>query len=143
MSLQICEYRANYLQDLRGAEPSKLRHLTIHGSTLNCRSISETLKHPRLSELEQLHLPRLATCGDEDIAAIMDSLPKLKSLDVSETNITGVGVKTAIKPGHLVELIVNDCSKIGLDAIEWARQQGVSVRYRMSDGVKSGKKIRF
>lgn len=110
---------------------------------MNCRSISETLKHPRLSDLEQLHLPQLATCGDDDIAAIMDSLPKLKSLDVSETNITGVGVKTALKPGHLVELVVNDCSKISLDAIQWAREQDVKVQHRMSDGSGRGRKVRY
>lgn len=65
----------------------------------------------------------------------------LRSLDLSETNITGVGIKEIVQSCHLEELVVNDCRLIGADAIEWARAQGLRVQCRMSDN-GSGKKLR-
>ena len=72
----------------------------------------------------------------------MTVLPKLQSLDLSETEITGIAVKRAVQDGHLKELIINNCRNIGLDAVQWAREQGVRVQYRMSDGSVGGRKVR-
>ena len=80
---------------------------------------------------------------DETVTQITKTLSKLKFLDLSETDITGVGVKQALQGKGLQQLVVNDCRFIGSDAIEWARSQGIRVQYRMSDNIAGGRKIRY
>lgn len=99
-------------------------------------------KHPRLGALELLHLPRLQSCCDEDVSGIIDGLPNLTSLDLSENDITGIAIRKAVDSGHLRELVVNDCRKLGSDAVDLARRHGIKVQYRMSDGVNGGRKVR-
>lgn len=77
------------------------------------------------------------------MSSIVEALPNLRTLDLSETDITGVGVKHALKATHLERLVVNNCRKIGIDAIDWARSQGVRVDYRMSDDTPEGRKVRY
>jgi F-box/TPR repeat protein Pof3 len=47
-----------------------------------------------------------------------------------------------IKNG-LKKLVVNDCRYLGLDAVHWARNQGVKVEYRSTDAMTGGKKLRY
>lgn len=121
---------------------SKLRSLTIRGASLNYKQVNEVLNHARLSELQHLHLPRLGSCSDEDAIQMVDAAPHLQSLDLSETNITGIAVKRALRLKHLRELMVNNCPKIYHDAIQLARSHGVKVQHRMSDGANGGRKVR-
>ena len=61
------------------------------------------------------------------------NLPKLKILDVSLTEITGVGVKAlCLKKGaRLEKLNLDHCEKVSVDAVEWARKRGVEVQYNL------------
>jgi F-box/TPR repeat protein Pof3 len=76
--------------------------------------------------------------------AVATYLPLLQSLDVSGTDVTGAGIKDAVSrlPG-LKKLVVNDCRYLGLDAVHWARNQGVKVEYRSTDSMTGGKKLRY
>lgn len=66
---------------------------------------------------------------DEWMSIITQCQPGLQSLDLSQTNITGVGVKATVDLGHLKELEVEGCQKLSPDAVKWARSKGVRVRY--------------
>lgn len=122
---------------------SKLRKLGMKGCEVYPNSLEGTLSHQRLAEVESLSLAGCQPCSDESVVGIIETLPKLKTLDLSQTNITGVGVKSALKAKHLQKLVVNDCRLIGVDAIEWARSTGVQVEYRMTDNISGGRKVRY
>ena len=96
-----------------------------------------------MKDLEHLALEGARNCGDETVSQIVKDLPKLRSLDLSATEITGVAVKEAVQSGHLEGLTLKDCRFLGRDAVEWARSQGVAVQYRMNDQVSGGRKIRY
>ena len=69
---------------------------------------------------------------DDKVATILaDRLHKLRSLDLGLTRITGVGVKSLVlkKGCKLERLGLNHCTHVGLDAVEWARAQGVAVSF--------------
>jgi len=134
--------KVNEGNDVEATTPSKLRKLSIVGAKLNYLSTSELFQHPRLRELEELYFPGLESCCDEDVKGIVESLPKLQTLDMSENHITGVGVRHIVESSPVKELIVNHCHSIGLDAIEWARSTGMKVRYQLSEGGRGGSKIR-
>lgn len=109
---------------------------------MNYLQTSELFKHPRLGCLELLHIPRLQSCCDEDVFGVIDGLPSLTSLDLSENDITGVAIRKIVEDGHLQELFVNDCRKLGSDAVDLARRQGITVQNRTSDGTNGGRKVR-
>ncbi len=106
------------------------------------RHIDDQLRHQRLGHLEQLSLAGDQDCNDDTVSSISQALPSLRKLDLSETKITGVGVKHALNAVHLEHLVVNNCHKIGIDAIDWARSKGVRVDHRMSDDTSGSKKVR-
>ena len=112
-------------------------------------SIDQLLSHSRLDGLEKLSLPWLQDGSDQTVTEIITclqnrkALHKLQSLDLSGTNVTGVGVKDIVQAGDLEELVLNDCRLLGTDAVDWARAQGIRVTYRMSDGGSGCKKVRY
>ena len=91
-------------------------------------------------ELKMIALP-----VDDDIADLLaHQLPNLRYLDLGITKITGVGVKAlALKTGSKLErLSINHCRSISIDAVEWARAQGINVSFTFSDsGLKKCKRI--
>ena len=122
---------------------SKLRKLAIIGATVDDVRLVEVLQHDRLLDLEMLSLAACHGCDDKSVLLITGFSQKLTILDLSETDITGVGVKQALELKSLRKLVVNDCRRIGTDAIDWARSRGIQVEYRMSDNLSGGSKIRY
>ena len=125
------------------AAMSKLRRLVIKDGTSHYQSLQALLDNPRLTELEYLSLSGVRDINDASVTQIIKTLPKLQVLDLSRTDITGVGVKQALTSKHLEQLVLDDCSHIGFDAIEWARTQGIRVQHRMSDAASGGRKVRY
>jgi hypothetical protein len=123
-------------------EMSKLSSLTMDGSDLHGEALGPTLDDVRLRNLEQLSLAR-TDCDDDVIPDIIERLPKLRMLDLTETPVTGVGVKQALKAKNLEQLVLNDCRDLGVDAVEWARLQGVTVKYKMKGEARGGWKVRL
>lgn len=122
--------------------PSKLRRLVVCDAESDPDELPALLLHERLKDLEQLGLPSLAGCDDDSVTMILKAFPRLRTLDLSGTDVTGVGVKQIVKSRHVQQLVLNDCRKLGRDAVEWAREQGISVHYRMTDTATAGKKVR-
>ncbi|KAM0721730.1 hypothetical protein Q7P37_002655 [Cladosporium fusiforme] len=134
-----------------GTPPSLLRLLSMSKSDVKgdeaLTSLSEPkpngIRHPRLAALEELNL---ATCLDvcnETMSSVRENLPKLRSLNVSDTQVNGVGVKAVIESGNLQKLVANDCGHLGLDAVQWARSKGVKVEARNTTVMSSGRKVLY
>ncbi|GIZ49502.1 hypothetical protein CKM354_001253200 [Cercospora kikuchii] len=123
------------------ATSSRLRSLALEQTSVQ---LTKTLViPPRLRELESLSLRDSMGLTDEIILAIVKGLPKLRSLDVSGSLITGAGVGDLLRMEQFTEMVLNNCQKIGhRDAIDQARKKGVKVEYKMDDW-SSGKKVRF
>ena len=138
--------RLHVLQEMTPDGPmarSKLRKLAIKALDSSPDSLRCILQNERLVDLESFSLAGCSNCDDEAVATVTGALSKLRVLDLSATDITGVGVKQALQSKHLTKLVVNNCRRIGIDAIDWARSQGVQVEYRMLDDVSRGKKVRY
>ncbi|RMY01860.1 hypothetical protein D0868_08276 [Hortaea werneckii] len=102
-----------------------------------------SLVHLRLKQLLKLGLRPSSVCDDNIADAITETLPSLHTVDLSGTDITGVGVKKLLRDSNLKNLVVNDCRYLGSDAVAWAREHGVKVAYKMSSSETGGKKVRY
>jgi F-box/TPR repeat protein Pof3 len=122
--------------------PALLHTLSITSGDLQGVPVKDFLSHPRFKELKHLALKSCHGLDDDQMSAVASCLPLLQSLDVSGTDVTGAGIKDVIKNG-LKKLVVNDCRYLGLDAVHWARNQGVKVEYRSTDSMTGGKKLRY
>jgi len=125
-----------------GTTPSLLHTVSITSGDLQGVPVKDFLSHPRLKEVKHLTLKSCHGLDDGHMSSVAICLPLLQSLDVSGTDVTGAGIKDVIKNG-LKKLVVNDCRYLGLDAVHWARSQGVKVEYRSTDTMTGGKKLRF
>jgi len=123
-------------------QPARLHTLSMTASDVRGKLTKDTLSHPRLAELKHLSLECCHGVDDSHLSIIAITLPKLQSLNVSGTEVTGAGIKDVINNG-LKKLVANNCRFIGLDAIQWARTQGVQVENRNTDATTGGKKLRY
>ncbi|KAI7352877.1 hypothetical protein KC320_g4288 [Hortaea werneckii] len=123
--------------------PSKLKDLNLHALSVSPVDLVAILSHPRLEYLLEFGLRPSSPCDDEITDLITDKFPKLHTVDLSGTDITGVGVKKLLRNPNLRNLVVNDCRYLGSDAVAWAREHGVKVAYRMSSSETGGKKVRY
>lgn len=123
-------------------QPARLHTLSMTASDVRGKLTKNTLSHPRLVELKHLNLECCHGVDDSHLSIIATTLPKLQSLNVSGTEVTGAGIKDVINNG-LKKLVANNCRFIGLDAIQWARTQGVQVENRNTDPATGGKKLRY
>ena len=123
-------------------QPARLHTLSMTLSDIRGKLTKETLSHSRLAELKHLSLERCHGVDDSHLSIVASTLPTLQSLNVSGTEVTGAGIKDVVKNG-LKKLVANDCRLIGLDAIQWARTQGVQVENRNTDITTGGKKLRY
>ncbi|GAB1742659.1 hypothetical protein NU219Hw_g8372t1 [Hortaea werneckii] len=126
--------------------PPRLVHLrfvsTINNATANFFKDSNGSVRG-LEQLLELGLRPSSVCDDNITDVITEKLPSLHTVDLSGTDITGVGVKMLLRNSNLKNLVVNDCRYLGSDAVAWAREHGVKVAYKMSSSEAGGKKVRY
>jgi len=122
-------------------KPACLHTLYMTESDATGSLTKEALSHPRLAELQHLSLESCHGVNDSHLSIVATTLPKLQFLNVSGTEVTGAGVKEVIKNG-VKKLVANNCRFIGLDAIQWARTQGVHVENRNTDAMTGGRRLR-
>lgn len=72
---------------------------------------------------------------DKAVEAMAAHLPSLTILDISSTYITGISVKAlANNPGSkLMRLNLDHCRNVGVDAVEYARSQGIEVSFKFPE----------
>ena len=101
------------------------------------RHIIRLIQHPRISQLKRLHLTNCHIFTDTHGSLLVKHVPKLEEVGVLASQITGVGVKEMVtKLRRLRELDLQDCAQVGADAVEWARTQGVRVKFQMTQHVR-------
>lgn len=135
----------NTAQDDSQIQPSGLHTLVItQAVSIGINEAHRLLSHPRLKSLRKLCLQRHSGMNDA-VAAVIAALElkELRCLDLTQAELTGVGVKVLVNSLNLETLVLNDCAKVSPDAVEWARAKGVTVKYRMSGEPSGGRKLRF
>ncbi|KAL8823641.1 MAG: hypothetical protein Q9191_005673 [Dirinaria sp. TL-2023a] len=126
-------------------EPNKGNLLSL--DLTSCTHLSsEDMKHLTnsgyFSRLEELRIPR--TWVDDHLAELLAAnLSSLIILDISETKVTGIGVKALVeKPGtKLQKLYLWYCNSVGVDAVEYARSCGIWVKFAFPDALGGKKRI--
>ena len=117
------------LLKLLGPNKGKITTLNLSNSTdLQSKDLFKLIDSGYLTDIVDLTLKALPF--DDYIAELLASQScALRSLDVAHTKITGVGVKSLLlKEGcKLEQLNLKGCHSVSIDAVEWARGQGVSV----------------
>ena len=118
---------------LKILKPNKGKTTTLnlfHCTNLQYNDLIELVDSDYLTDVVDLTLRALPV--DDHIAELLASQScALQSLDVGHTKITGVGVKSLLlKEGcKLKQLNLKGCHSVGIDAVEWARAQGVSITF--------------
>ena len=96
-------------------------------------SVVTILCHPRLQELNHLALLDCRAIDDEVVTTIAAQGKKLKSLRVPSSRITGVGLKALVQAcPSLAYINVDGCQAISLDAVQWAKDQGVTIAWNIA-----------
>ena len=122
----------------------KLTHLDIRGCVgLSNANIKQIITLNYLEAVEDLVLN---SCNVDDEIAILlaRNLPRLQKLDVTNSRITGVGIKALVVglQGKLEHLCLNGCSSTNIDAVRLAREMGVKVAYGFPNPLRGGRRIR-
>jgi len=79
--------------------------------------------------------------SEEQMIQLVNQYPNLRKLDVATTRITGVAVRHFVAMG-IKWLCLNECEKVSLDAVEYARGKGVEVEYRFPSRANSSRRFR-
>ena len=138
-----CHLGISDIYALLSHSKSKLQKLDLLDSPVDPLETASLLVDGHLSELSELSL----TNGDvTDTLAVLIAkhCPKLQRFEASyNSKLTGVGVKALVlKEGAtLRSLDLVHCSGVSADAVEWARDKGVEVRFSFPDNLKFARRV--
>ncbi|KAI9248385.1 hypothetical protein EDC94DRAFT_625133 [Helicostylum pulchrum] len=111
-----------FIGDIGLPQLSKLQIQNV--TTLNAIGLHVIVTNCPL--LEQVYFPGLPDVNDYILTEFANTASELKVLDISNCNrVTGVGLQALVRihHSHLRKLVLNNCSRISVDAIIWARTQ--------------------
>lgn len=118
--------------DTKYATVSQLHTLKLDTLLLDPPHIVELLSHSRLKELQHLGLVDCPAINDQVAAVIAEHGKRLKTLQIPHSKITGVGLKKLVLAcPSLAAIDLNGCRDVSMDAVDWAREQGLSVTWKM------------
>ncbi|KAL8797027.1 MAG: hypothetical protein Q9195_000798 [Heterodermia aff. obscurata] len=133
---------------LKLLEPNKGRITTLNifnSTDLQYNDLIQLIDSGYLTDIVDLTLRALPV--DDHIAELLASQScALQSLNLAHTKITGVGVKSLLlKEGcQLKQLNLKGCHSVSIDAVEWARGQGVSVIFTFPENeLRKSKRVRI
>ena len=116
-------------------EESNIRHM-LFSSKDSLRTLFLQSAHWRSVDFEfpQLRVMHLVECFLDDLAVqhLCEQTPKLEELDLTNNvMVTGVGVKRVVQKqgAKVTKLNLTKCELVNVDAVKWARKQGVSVSF--------------
>jgi len=103
------------------------------------------MQSPRFESIGDLCLRGLQRVDDNWSLLITTTMPKLIRLDLSDSDVSGYGLKTLVN--HLPELKllrVERCTELSSDAIAWARSRSIQVISGMGKSENaSGRSVRY
>lgn len=111
-----------FIGDIGLPQLSKLKIQNV--TTLNAIGLHVIVTNCPL--LEEVYFAALPDVNDYVLTEFANTTSKLKVLDISNcSRVTGVGLQTLVRAhhSHLRKLVLNNCSRIGIDAVNWARTQ--------------------
>jgi len=118
--------------DTKYATVSQLHTLKLSAPWFDPPHIVELLSHSRLKELQHLGLIDCQAINDQVAAVIAEHGKRLKTLQIPNSKITGVGLKKLVLAcPSLAAIDLNGCKDVSIDAVDWAREQGLSVMWKM------------
>ena len=110
----------------------QLHTLKLKAPLLEAPDIVGILSHSRLKELQHLGLVDCPAINDQVAAVIAEHGKRLKTLQIPNSKITGVGLKKLVLAcPSLAAVDLNGCRDVSMDAVDWAREQGLSVTWKM------------
>lgn len=133
----------NGISSNQNQQASSLTSFSIRNGFVSDMALAQFGLSGRLSEVRYLDVTDYASLQDRHVDILLQSGKKLESLNLSGTSITGVAVKSIVKAGHVKRLVINDCTKVGRDAIDWARAEGLNVKFKVTSLESGGKRIRY
>ena len=134
----------HHLDCLLNSNKGNIEKLDLGGAQASTSVIIDLIRADYLTNVSELALPWDAV-DDGLCEHIATRLHCLKSLDLrSSRKLTGVGVKALVlKPhGKLERLKLDYCVSIDVDAVQFARSQGIEVSFKFEDSGK-GKRLRL
>lgn len=138
------EMSSYHLEYILSPNKGHLEKLDISGAQASTLVIIDLITAGYLANVSELALPWDAI-SDELCEYIATHLHCLKSLDLrSSRQLTGIGVKALVlKPrGKLERLNLDSCVSIGVDAVQFARSQGIEVSFKF-ENIGKGKRLRL
>jgi len=100
----------------------KLRILDVGGRPY------EPSTYPPCKSLVGLSLAKSWEWGDDEILEMMKLYPNVKELDLSDTNVSGYGLKKITQEyGPLEKVVLKGCGNISPDAFEYLEGKGTAV----------------
>ena len=138
LSIQVSTNRGGFLPFSMIAQgpfdvPPCLRRLNLDIGAFNGADLERLLANTRLVPLKVLHLHGSRVVQDCHVLGLTKNMPHLEELGLIGSRMTGVGLKELLlKLKGLKRLDLTDCQDVGQDAVQWTRQQGVNVRYQLT-----------
>lgn len=114
---------------------NNLKYLSIDATSYDQDEIEQILSSSRLLGMTNLHLKSWGSFRDLHVPVLVKHAPNIEQLALPGSRITGVGVQQLVKQlESLRRLDLTDCSAMGIDAVDWARKQGIRVKFQLSQG---------
>ena len=133
---------------LKILEPNKGRATTLNLSSstgLQYKDLIELIDSGYLTDIVDLTMKALPV-DDHFVELLASQSCGLQTIDVAHTKITGVAVKSLVlKQGcKMKQINLKGCHSVSIDAVEWAREQGVSVIFTFPENeLGKSKRVRI
>ena len=145
LSIEHCySIQGNQLFSLLQQSKSRLRIFNVTGcNQLTVEDLNRLVLEGFLDETIDLRLASTAV-KDETLQLLAKNLHRIKTLNLSNTEITGIGIKAlALKPhGRLENLALRWCNLVSVDAVDFAKACGIRVNYSFPEHKGKAKKVR-
>lgn len=125
---EFTDLTCNNLLSLLSASKGKLKTLDVESCVqLETEDINTLVKTGYLEEVTRLTLCQLSI-HDSTAELIAQALPRLKTIDLSLTRVTGIGVKALVlKPHSRLDRLVLAGLSLNRDVIVFATAHGITV----------------
>ena len=124
------------------ASKGNILELDLSDTMIDMATLRSWIEGGYFRNLEYLSL-RGCSFNDDLSKSLVHHARKIKSLNLSFTQISGVGVKILVQgfTGTLRYLNLASCQSTSLDAVQWARAAGLTVHYEFSEIAGKGRKV--